>query len=65
MTSIKVFADSVFTDLESGAVTVTGVDPGEVIAELGIEEVLETIDYIDILRFVNEQEMLREEEDER
>lgn len=65
MTTIKVFADSVFADMESGAVTLNGVDCGDVIAELGIDEVLETIDYSDILRFVSEQEKIRKEEDER
>lgn len=58
---MEITADKVTVRLERGTVVITGFDVGEVLAEIGIEKVLETLDYSDIIRFVEEAEADKKE----
>ena len=50
-------------DLEMGTVIITGYDVSDIISEVGTEELLQAMDYADILQFVSEVEAEKEEAD--
>ena len=60
---MELAADKVNVDLEMGTVIITGYDVSDIISEIGTEELLQAMDYADILQFVSEMEAEREEAD--
>lgn len=64
MTAITLTAtDKVNIDISRNEVIITDVDVDEVIHEIGTEELLYSMDYSDIVAFVNEQEEMKKEDD--
>ena len=60
---MELSAEKVNVDLEMGTVIITGYDVSDIISEIGTEELLQAMDYADILQFVSEAEAEREEAD--
>ena len=60
---MELAADKVNVDLEMGTVIITGYDVSDIISEIGTEELLQAMDYADILQFVSEVEAEKEEAD--
>ena len=55
--------DKVNVDISRNEVIITDVDVDEVIHEIGTEELLSSMDYSDIVAFVNEQEEMKKDDD--
>jgi hypothetical protein len=53
---MEIAADKVNVDLERGTVIITGYDVSDIINEIGAEELLQAMDYADIMEFVAETE---------
>ena len=53
---MELAAEKVNVDLETGSVTITGYDVSDIISEIGTEELLQAMDYSDILDYVNDVE---------
>ena len=51
------------TDMESGETTLTGFDISEFISEIGVADILNSIEYSDIFDYVNECEAQKRDED--
>ncbi|MDO4642233.1 MAG: hypothetical protein Q4A74_00150 [Cardiobacteriaceae bacterium] len=64
---IQIYADKVEVDTQDQSVVLSGVDPAQVVAEFGIQTILEEIELSDIMDFVDEQmKQLKEDyEDEK
>ena len=62
-TDMELAAEKVNVDLEMGTVIITGYDVSDIISEIGTEELLQAMDYADIVEFVAEVEAEREEAD--
>ena len=60
---MELAAEKVNVDLEMGTVIITGYDVSDIISEIGTEELLQAMDYADILQFVSEVEAEKEEAD--
>ena len=60
---MELAAEKVNVDLEMGTVIITGYDVSDIISEIGTEELLQAMDYSDILQFVSEVEAEKEEAD--
>ena len=60
---MELAAQKVNVDLEMGTVIITGYDVSDIISEIGTEELLQAMDYSDILQFVSEVEAEKEEAD--
>ena len=60
---MELAAEKVNVDLEMGTVIITGYDVSDIISEVGTEELLQAMDYADILQFVSEVEAEKEEAD--
>jgi len=60
---MELAANKVNVDLEMGTVIITGYDVSDIISEIGTEELLQAMDYADVVQFVSEVEAEREEED--
>ena len=55
-TDMELAAEKVNVDLETGSVTITGYDVSDIISEIGTEELLQAMDYSDIVDYVNDVE---------
>lgn len=60
---MELTAEKVNVDLEMGTVIITGYDVSDIISEVGTEELLQAMDYADIVQFVAEAEAERKEAD--
>ena len=60
---MELAAEKVNVNIERGTVIITGYDVSDIISEIGTEELLQAMDYSDILQFVSEVEAEREEAD--
>lgn len=49
---MEISVDKVNIDLEMGTAIITGYDINEIISEIGLENILEAIDYSDVIRYV-------------
>lgn len=49
-------------DLETGTIIITGYDVSEIISEVGVQELLNTMDYLDIKQFVIDIEEEKEQD---
>ena len=61
--SFEVEAEKVNVDLGNDSVILTGVDLSELVSEIGIEELLNAMDYSDIVEYVAEIEKDKADED--
>lgn len=52
---IQIYADKVEVDTKDQSVVLSGVDPAQVVAEFGVQTILEEIELSDIMDFVDEQ----------
>ncbi len=64
---IQIYADKVEVDTQDQSVVLSGVDPAQVVAEFGVQTILEEIELSDIMDFVDEQmkELKENYEDEK
>ena len=62
-TDMELAAEKVNVDLEMGTVIITGYDVSDIISEVGTEELLQSMDYADVMQFVVESEAEKEEAD--
>ena len=60
---MELAAEKVNVDLEMGTVIITGYDVSDIISEIGTEELLQAMDYSDVMQFVSEVEAEKEEAD--
>ena len=60
---MELTADKVNVNLEMGTVIITGYDVSDIISEVGTEELLQAMDYADVVQFVAEVEAERKEAD--
>ena len=60
---MELAAEKVNVDLEMGTVIITGYDVSDIISEIGTEELLQAMDYADVMQFVVESEAEKEEAD--
>ena len=67
MSSFEISPEKVNVNVEEGTVILTGVDLGEIVGEVGSEEMLQAIDYSDIVEYVAqcEQDKADDEFDRR
>lgn len=67
MSSFEINADKVSVDMEYGRVILAGVDLSEIVSEVGVEEILQEIDYSKIVEYVAQcqQDMEDDEYDRR
>ena len=61
--SLELSVEKANVDLEMGTVILTGVDVGEIVSEIGTEELLNAMDYSDIVEYVAEIEKDKADED--
>ena len=61
---MELAVEKVNVDLERGTVIITGFDVDEIVSEVGATELLKSIDYSDILDYVNDVEEEKRELDE-
>ena len=61
--SFEVEAEKVNVDLGNDSVILTGVDLSELVSEIGTEELLNAMDYSDIVEYVAEIEKDKADED--
>ena len=61
--NMELSAEKVNVDLEMGTVIITGYDLSDIISEIGTEELLQAMDYADVMQFVVESEAEKEEAD--
>ena len=61
---MELAVEKVNVDLERGTVIITGYDVDEIVSEVGATELLKSIDYSDILDYVNDVEEEKRELDE-
>lgn len=52
---IQIYADKVEVDTQDQSVVLSGVDPAQVVAEFGVQTLLEEMELSDIMDFVDEQ----------
>lgn len=62
-TDMELAAEKVNVDLEMGTVIITGFDVSDIISEVGTEELLQAMDYADVMQFVTDCEAEKEEAD--
>ena len=62
-TGMELAAEKVNVDLEMGTVIITGFDVSDIVSEIGTEELLQAMDYADVMQFVMEAEAERKEAD--
>ena len=60
---MELAVEKVNVDLEMGTVIITGYDVSDIISEIGTEELLQAMDYADIMQFVTKSEAEKEEAD--
>lgn len=67
MSSFEISPEKVNVNVEEGTIILTGVDLGEIVGEVGSEEMLQAIDYSDIVEYVAqcEQDKADDEFDRR
>ena len=53
---MELTVEKVNVDLEMGTVIITGYDVSDIISEVGTEELLQAMDYSDIVDYVNDVE---------
>ena len=63
-TSMELSAEKVNLDLEMGYVTITGFDVTDVVREIGVDELLNGMDYESIVKYVQQVEEDKRTEDE-
>ena len=61
MRSLELDIQTANVNLENGSVILTGVDLSQIINQVGTENILNEMDYLDITRYVDEQEKERAE----
>ena len=61
---MELAAEKVNVDVERGTVIITGYDVDEIVSEVGANELLKSMDYSDILDYVNAVEEEKRELDE-
>lgn len=61
---MQLAAQKVNVDVERGTVIITGYDVDEIVSEVGATELLKSMDYSDILEYVNSVEEEKRELDE-
>jgi len=63
MKSLELSAVRVNVDLENESVIVTGVDVDEIVSQIGYEELLNAMEYADVMEYVAQAERDKAEED--
>ena len=63
MSNFEIQAEQANVDIENGSVILTGVDLDELVNTVGPEELLNAIDYSDILEYVAEVEKDKEDDE--
>lgn len=58
---MELAAEKVNVDLEMGKVIITGYDVSDIISEIGTEELLQAMDYADVVQFVSDIEAEKKE----
>ena len=61
---MELAAQKVNVDLERGTVIITGYDVDEIVEQVGTDELLKSIDYSDIVYYINEVEAEKRELEE-
>jgi len=64
MSSLELTVEKANVDLELGTVILTGVDTSEIVSEIGTEELLNAMDYSDVMEYVTQVEKDKREADE-
>lgn len=64
MSSLELTVEKANVDLELGTVILTGVDTSEIVSEIGTEELLNAMEYADVMQYVTEVEKDKREADE-
>lgn len=63
MSSLELSVEQANVNLEEGTVILTGVDVTEVVTELGTEELLNAMEYSDVMEYVAQCERDKADED--
>lgn len=61
---MELAVERVNVDVDNGTVIITGYDVDEIVEQVGAEELLKSIDYSDIVEYVNAVEEEKRELDE-
>ena len=64
MSSLELTVEKANVDLELGTVILTGVYTSEIVSEIGTEELLNAMDYSDVMEYVTQVEKDKREADE-
>lgn len=64
MSSLELTVEKANVDLELGTVILTGVDTSEIVSEIGTEELLNAMEYSDVMEYVTQAEKDKRESDE-
>lgn len=59
---MQLSAEKVNVNIEEGTVIITGYDIDEIVAEVGTKELLEAMDYSDVMQFVTDAERDKKED---
>ena len=63
MSSIEISADKLNVNLENGTVILTGIEASEIVTEVGATELLNAMDYSDIMDYVVQTEKDKADEE--